>query len=127
VNLAYKHLNSKLKIGEFTVAQWAVVFFGVLLTLSWGFYLSPLSGYLTLITAVYIGGLPIALALISSFAEFNAGRFAKSAWRWSLAHGRYSPGPGMGASGYVITPDPRAARTAANLAAPELDLGSLWG
>lgn len=127
MNLAYKHLNSKLRIGELTVGQWAGVFFGVLLTLLWGFYLSPLSGYLTLITAVYLGGIPVALALISSFAEFNVARFAKSAWRWSLAHGRYSAGPGSSAHGYVITPDPAAARSAANLAAPEIDLVSLWG
>lgn len=127
MNVAYKHLNARLKIGEFTVGQWAVVFFGVMLMLVWGFYLSPLSPYLTLITAVYLGGLPIALALIATYAEFNLWRFARSAWKWALAHGRYAPGPGAPTRGYVITPDPRAQRGSGPHAGSQLDLATLWG
>src|ERR1700679_616848 len=111
MNLAYKHLNTKLKIGEFTVGQWAVVFIGLLLMLTWGFYLSPFSPYLTLITAVYLGGVPISLAFLSTLAELNLWRFGKSAWEWGVAHGRYAPGPGAPSKGYTIVPDPRAQRS----------------
>lgn len=126
MNVSYKHLNSKLRIGEFTVGQWAVVFFGVMLMLAWGFYLSPLSPYLSIVTAVYLGGLPIGLALIASYAELNLWRFGRSAWKWTLAPGRYAAGPGAQTSGYLITPDERATRAGERDAVPQLDLQKLW-
>jgi hypothetical protein len=125
MNVAYKHLNAKLKIGEFTVGQWSVVFFGAIVMLLWGFYLSPLSGYLTMITAVYLGGLPIALAIIANYAEFNLWRFARSAWAWSVADGRYPPGPGSVTHGYRIMPDPRQ-RGGEHEITPFPDLAELW-
>jgi hypothetical protein len=126
MNLAYKHLNAKERIGELTVGQWAVVFIGMIVMLLWGFYLSPLSRYLSIITAVYLGGLPIALALIASYAEFNIWRFAKSAWKWTFASGRYAAGPGAQTPGYVISPDPRGEITGERVGAPPLDLETLW-
>ena len=111
MNLAYKHLNAKERIGELTVGQWAVVFGGMIVMLLWGFYLSPLSRYLSIVTAVYLGGLPVALALVASYAEFNVWRFAASAWRWTLAAGRYAAGAGAPTPGYRIVPDPRGTAT----------------
>jgi hypothetical protein len=127
MNLAYKHLNARLKIGEFTVGQWAVVFAGLLVTLLWGFYLSPFGPYVSVITAVYFGGLPISLAFVASFAEFNLWRFGRAAWKWGLAQGRYTPGAGSTAKGYVITPDPRARHAATRAGNGQPDLSTLWG
>jgi hypothetical protein len=126
MNLAYKHLNAKVKIGELTPGQWAVAFFGVVAMLAWGFYLSPLSPYLSIITAVYLGGLPVALALVASYAELNVWRFARCAWAWTLANGCYAPGPGPQTSGYSIAPDPRA-QHAPGAHTPGLDPEALWG
>ncbi len=125
MNLAYKHLNAKERIGELTWGQWAVVFGGVLVMVVWGFWLSPLSAYLSIVTAVYLGGLPVALALLANYAEFDVWRFAKSARRWSLAAGRYAAGPGPLTPGYVIGPDPHAPSGEARVSAP-LDLEGLW-
>lgn len=124
MHLAYKHLNAKERIGELTVGQWATVFTGMIVMLLWGFYLSPLSRYLSIVSAVYLGGLPIALAVVASYAEFNVWRFAASAWRWTLAPGRYGAGPGAPSTGYTIMPT--AVRAADSPPIPPLDLQSLW-
>jgi hypothetical protein len=125
VNLAYKHLNAKERVGELTWGQWAVVFCGVLVMVVWGFWLSPLSPYLSIVTAVYLGGLPVALALLATYAEFDVWRFAKSAHRWSLARSRYAAGPGPDTPGYVIAPDPRFASGSDRASGP-LDVEALW-
>jgi hypothetical protein len=126
MNLAYKHLNAKERIGELTVGQWAVVFVGMIVMLLWGFYLSPLSRYLSIVTAVYLGGLPVALALVASYAEFNVWRFAASAWTWSLAPGRYAAGAGAPSPGYRIAPDPSATEPSGGSDVPPIDLHALW-
>lgn len=126
MNVAYKHLNAKLKIGDLTTGQWVTVLVGVVLMLGWGFYLSPLATYPTIITAVYLGGLPISLALLANYAEFNFWRLLTRAFSWARADGAYSAGPGDQITGYTITADPRAARNARLAGEASLDLAALW-
>jgi hypothetical protein len=126
MNVAYKHLNAKLKIGDLTAGQWASALLGVVLMLGWGFYLSPLSSYPTIITAVYLGGVPVALALLANYAELNIWRFATKALTWGRAEGAYSAGPGDQYTGYVLAPDPRAEQNARRGERQLLDLSTLW-
>jgi hypothetical protein len=126
MNVAYKHLNAKLKIGEFTTGQWATVLVGTVLMLGWGFYLSPLGTYLTIITAVYIGGLPVSLALLATYAELNVWRISRAAFTWARSDGAFSAGPSDRISGYVLTPDPRTQRHGQRQSRPTLDLAALW-
>jgi hypothetical protein len=126
MNVAYKHLNAKLKIGEFTAGQWGTVFLGIVVMLGWGFYLSPLGPYLTIITAVYLGGVPISLAMLATYAELNVWRFGRCAFVWTRADGTFSPGPGEQTHGYEISPDPRALMHEQREAALTLDLRTLW-
>ena len=126
MNVAYKHLNAKLRIGDLTTGQWASALFGVVLMLGWGFYLSPLPPYPTIITAVYIGGVPIGLAMLASFAELNIWRFARRGLVWMRSRGTYSAGPGDDIRGYRLTPDPRVLKDATGARGSTIDLAGLW-
>src|SRR5690242_18615755 len=102
-NLAYKHLESKLKIGELTVLQWTGLFAGVMAALGWGMYLSPFGTYLTLISAVYVAGVPAAAAFLASVTEFDLWLHLRAMAAWQRAGGRFQPGGGSTAPGYRLT------------------------
>jgi hypothetical protein len=125
MNVAYKHLENRLKIGEFTVPQWTGFFFGAMTALLWAMYLSPFGAYITIVTAVYIGGIPIAAAFLAGVTSLDLWLHVKALWRHRRAVGRYVPGPGDSARGYAPTADEPHAHEAAVLTAT-LDLESLW-
>jgi hypothetical protein len=127
MNVAYKHLENRLRIGEFTVLQWTGFFSGAMAALLWGMYLSPFGAYATIVTAVYIGGVPIAAAFLAGVTSFDLWLHLKALSRHRRAVGRYVPGPGHDARGYVLTVDDHDARdTAERTSIPDLDLESLW-
>ncbi len=127
MNVAYKHLENRLRIGEFTVLQWTGFFCGAMAALLWGMYLSPFGAYITIVTAVYIGGVPIAAAFLAGVTSFDLWLHIKALSRHRRAVGRYVPGPGHDAHGYVLTADDQDARdTAEHDSIPDLDLASLW-
>jgi hypothetical protein len=126
VNLAYKHLEAKLKIGELTIGQWAGLFCGLMLTIVWGVYLSPLPPTLTLLTAVYLGGVPAAAVFLASFSEFDLWLLVASALRWRRLDGRFLPGPGGEALGYRLEWPAEQTRHSAREQAAALDLEALW-
>jgi hypothetical protein len=127
MNVAYKHLDSKLRIAELSIAQWISVFAGVAIGFVWGLYLSPFGLYPTLISAIYLGAIPGAATFFASVSEFDLWLLLGSAIRWRRREGRFVPGPGGSARGYVLRLDPeenrgRATRSQLN----DLDLASLW-
>jgi hypothetical protein len=128
MNVAYKHLDSKLRIGELTIGQWAGVGLGVVIAGAWALYVRPPIGTtLTAVTAVYLGALPAGAALLASASEFNLFLILTSALRWRRRERRYIPGPGSGARGYVLEEDPTpAAARAARPAVADLDISALW-
>jgi hypothetical protein len=126
VNVAYKHLEARLKIGELTLGQWAGLFCGVMLTIGWGVYLSPLPPMLTLVTAIYLGGVPVAAVFLASFSEFDLWLLAGSALRWRRLDGRFLPGPGAGTPGYRVSRPADDARHGARERDSALDLVALW-
>lgn len=127
MNVAYKHLESKLKIGEFTITQWAGFFVGVMAALMWVMYLSPFGAYITLVTSVYLGGLPAGAAFLASVSDFDLWLHLKALVRHRRMIGRYVPGPGAAVGGYVLTAD-RSEILAAAAVSPDddLDLAELW-
>lgn len=125
MNLAYKSLQQKLTIGSFTVLQWLGIVTGVFLALLWGSEVSPFGPQLTLITSVYVAGIPALAAFMASITEFDLWRLLRSMARHQRAVGRYMPGPGDSARGYVLSPDPREQRYAAAGEA-NFDLSALW-
>jgi hypothetical protein len=126
MNTAYKHLETKLRIAELTVGQWFGIILGVALAVGWGGYVSPFGTGLTLFTAIYLGGVPILLSLLATQAEFDLWLRVRSMISWRRDGGRYIPGPGMSAHGYVLTEEPRSERERPRDDVPELDFTTLW-
>jgi hypothetical protein len=127
MNTAYKHLEAKLRIGEFSIGQWLALFVGVMTALIWGMYLSPFGTQITIFTACYIGGLPAAAIFLATMSEIDIVLLVRSAIRWRREEGRYLAGAGDQAHGYALaseTVDERRLHTGQELA--ELDLDALW-
>lgn len=127
MNLAYKHLEAKLRIGEFTIGQWAGLIIGLLTAAIWGMYVSPFGTQLTLFTACYIGALPVGAIFLATVSDIDVVLVLRSAVSWRRAEGRFLAGPGPSTNGYVLHPeatDPRRQQTGQELA--ELDLAALW-
>jgi hypothetical protein len=127
VNVAYKHLDAKLRISEFTVGQWFIMIASTLVAIAYGRYVSPFGAGLTLATAVYVGGLPIAIVIVANFSEFDFGLLVRCAVRWRRLDARYMPGPGARTDGYRLIEPPEESRRAERERVAQLDLVSLWG
>lgn len=111
-SVSYRHLDSKLRLGELTFGQWACVAGGVLAAIGYAVYLHPFGAYLTLATAVYLAGIPALLALVASLYEVRLGLIARSMLRHLREEGRYPPGPGDDSHGYVLLPAEDVERSA---------------
>jgi hypothetical protein len=128
MNIAYKHLDTKLRIGELTIGQWLAVALGVGIAGGWALYVHPpIGATLTAVTAVYLGALPAGAALMASSSEFNLMLLLASAVRWRRSRRRYVPGPGDRLRGYELRVDhadvPRGPRREP---VPVLDTAALW-
>ena len=99
MNTAFKHLDSKLRIADLTIRQWVGVLAGVLIALLYADLLHPFGTMGTMVTAVYIAGIPIAAVLVGGFSDFDIWLVLRSALRWRSTDGRYLPGPGVPTEG----------------------------
>jgi len=125
VNPAYKHLRDRLRIGDLTVPQIVSMFCGFMGGLVWALYLSPLSPYLTLFTAIYLACLPAGSVLLASSTEFDLWLYLRACAREAFTDGRFTAGAGEPTDGYSITAD--ADRVGQRPAArARLELGDVW-
>jgi hypothetical protein len=122
VHTAPAHLESKLRFWDFTVGQIAAAFAGIMLGFIWARFVSPLHGMLGAMSGAYIAALPVIPVFVASQTEFDLAGLVTSALRWRRLEGRYVPGPGESAGGYVLSVE-RADFDAPGL---ELDLRALW-
>ena len=83
MNAAYRHLESKTRIGELTLGQWAGILLGVLVAVVFAVVLKPFSGYVNLALGIYIGGLPAAAVFLASISDLDVWLTARSALRLS--------------------------------------------
>jgi hypothetical protein len=102
MNTAFKHLEAKLRFGELSVGQWAGVVAGVLFGLLFAQYLSPVGGLWGAVIGVYLGAIPASAAFFASLSEFDLWGLVAAAVRWRREPGRYLPGAGTTARGYVL-------------------------
>jgi len=127
MNPAFKHLESKLRVGELTVGQWVAVALGFIAALVWGLYLSPLGSALTILTSTYLFGLPAVAAFLVGVSDFDVWLLVRCAVRWWRGNGRFLPGAGDRAQGYVLTTtDIENRDDDLNDHTPDLDLEALW-
>jgi hypothetical protein len=102
----YKHLESRLRLGSFSLGQWTQIVAASVLAAVFGVYASPLPTSLTIFVSIVGAGLPIALSYGAMGLEFSVGQFAAAAWRYWRDPRRFLPGAGESACGYVVHPEP---------------------
>lgn len=100
----YKHLEAKLRLGSFSLGQWAQITAGATLAAVFGVYVSPFPSDVTIFASIVVAGLPIALSYGAMGLEFSVGQLALAAWRYWQLPRSYLPGPGR-ASGYQVRPE----------------------
>jgi hypothetical protein len=125
VHTAPAHLESKLRFWDFTVGQIAAAFAGIMLGFVWARFVSPLHGMLGAMSGAYIAALPVIPVFVASQTEFDLAGLVASALRWRRLEGRYVPGPGQSANGYVLSVE-RGEIDLAGGVGLELDLQALW-
>ena len=125
MHAAPAHLESKLRFWDFTVAQIAAAFAGIMLGFTWARFVSPLHGMLGAMSGAYIAALPVIPVFVASQTEFDLAGLLASALRWRRLEGRYVPGPGQSANGYVLSVERGEIDLAGSLEL-ELDLHALW-
>jgi hypothetical protein len=126
VHAAPAHLESKLRFWDFTVAQIAAAFAGIMLGFIWARFVSPLHGMLGAMSGAYIAALPVIPVFVASQTEFDLAGLVAGALRWRRLEGRYVPGPGASASGYVLSVERADIDLAGGVGGLELDLQALW-
>jgi hypothetical protein len=123
VNVAFKHLEAKLRFADLSIGQWASVLGGVLFAFVFAEYLSPVGGMGGVIIGVYLGAIPASAAFFASLSEFDLWGLVAAAFRWYRRDGRHVPGAGESASGYALLADePDELQSGA----VDLDLEALW-
>lgn len=123
MHAAPAHLESKLRFWDFTVGQIAAAFAGIMLGFTWARFVSPLHGMLGAMSGAYIAALPVIPVFVASQTEFDLAGLVAGALRWRRLEGRYVPGPGQSANGYVLSVEGGEIDLAGSL---ELDLQALW-
>src|SRR4051812_41457893 len=125
MNVAFKHLEAKLRFGELTIGQWTAVVVGLLFGLVFAQYLSPVGGVWGMVLGIYLGAVPASAAFFASLSEFDLGGLLLAALRGRRQPARYLPGGGLSAQGYrlLVDHEPGAGALAGR---DELDLEALW-
>jgi hypothetical protein len=125
MHTAPAHLESKLRFWDLSVGQIAAAFVGIMLGVTWAKFVSPLHGMLGAMSGAYIASLPVIPVFVASQTEFDLVGLVAGAVRWRRLEGRYVPGAGESANGYVLTLE-RAEMDLADAGRLDLDLEGLW-
>jgi hypothetical protein len=126
VNPTYRHLEEPLRVGRFSLGQWAQLRAAALVALGFGMYLSPLPPLPTVSVSVLVGGLPLALSYAAMGLEFSVPRFASVVVRWARRPRRYVPGPGPHRPGYLVHAEPPSAPGTAAARMASEELAAIW-
>src|SRR5919108_1046236 len=102
MNVAFKHLEAKLRFADLSIGQWASVLGGVLFAFVFASFLSPFGGMAGVVIGVYLGAIPASAAFFASLSEFDLWGLVAAAIRWYRRGGRHLPGPGGSAGGGVV-------------------------
>jgi hypothetical protein len=98
----YKHLETPLRLGSFSLGQWAQITTAGIAAAAFGGYLSPFPTTVTIFVSIVVAGLPVALSYGAMGLEFSVAELAASAWRYWRTPRRYLPGPGEVPHGYLV-------------------------
>jgi hypothetical protein len=121
----YKHLDAKLRLGSFTLGQWAQITVAGAVAALFGGYVSPLPTQATIFVSILLAGLPVALSYGTMGLEFSVAQLAQAAWRYWRGPRRFLPGAGDATRGYVVSAEPVLARSQAPASAGQA-AEALW-
>jgi hypothetical protein len=110
----YKHLEARLRIGPFSLGQWAQITTAAVAAAVFGGYVSPLATQATIFVSVVGAGLPVAISYGAMGLEFSVSQFARAAWRYRRQPRRFLAGAGQHSTGYVVLADLAAPRIPAD-------------
>jgi hypothetical protein len=123
MNPAPAHLESKLRFfWDLSVIQLAAGFVGIMLGFTWAKF-GPLHGMAAALTGTYIAALMVIPVFVASQTDLDLGGLLVGALRWRRLDGRYVPGAGGQADGYVLLASGEAG---VDVAASGLDLDYFW-
>jgi hypothetical protein len=123
MNPAPAHLESKLRFfWDLSVVQIAAAFVGILLGFTWAKF-GPLHGMAAALTGTYIAALMVIPVFVASQTDLDLGGLLVGALRWRRLDGRYVPGAGEQADGYLLLAG-GAPGAASGASGPHLDY--LW-
>lgn len=105
----YKHLEAKLRLGAFSLGQWAQITTAGVVAALFGGYLSPLPTQATVFVSIVAAGLPVAVSYGAMGLEFSVAQFVRAGWRYWRKPRRFIAGGGTASSGYVVVHEPAAA------------------
>ena len=114
----YKHLEARLRIGAFSLGQWAQVTGACAAAAVFGGYVSPLPTQATVFVSVVGAGLPVAISYGAMGLEFSVAQFARAAWRYWRQPRRFLPGAGQPSTGYVVLLDPATSSAPTDASTP---------
>jgi len=120
------HLESRLRFWDFTVGQIAAAFVGIMLGVVWAKFVSPLHGMWAAMSGAYIAALPVIPVFVASQTEFDLWGLVIGVARWRRLEGRYLPGAGETASGYVLVGEHDQRDLTESGESLELELRTLW-
>ena len=121
----YKHLEARLRLGAFSLGQWAQITAAGVAAALFGGYLSPFPTQVTIFVSIVGAGLPVAVSYGAMGLEFSVAQFAHAAWRYWRQARRFLAGAGHPTCGYVVLADPVATNTSAD-AHPQHQGELLW-
>jgi hypothetical protein len=98
----YKHLEAKLRLGSFSLGQWAQITGAGVVAAVFGVYVSPFPTSVTIFISIVGAGMPVALSYGAMGLEFSVAEFAAAGWRYWREPRRYLPGGGQLPAGYLV-------------------------
>ena len=122
----YKHLEARLRLGAFSLGQWAQITAAGAAAAVFGGYLSPFSTQVTIFVSIVGAGLPVAMSYGAMGLEFSVAELVRAGWRYWHQPRRFLAGPGEPTVGYVLLADPKRHDTARSDDARTREGALLW-
>ena len=101
----YKHLEAKLRLGAFSLGQWAQITIAAAGAAIFGGYVSPFPLQVTIFVSIVGAGLPVAISYGAMGLEFSVAQFVRAGWRYWRQPRRFLAGAGQETSGYAVLPE----------------------
>jgi hypothetical protein len=121
----YKHLEARLRLGAFSLGQWAQITAAGVAAALFGAYLSPFPTQVTIFVSIAGAGLPVAASYGAMGLEFSVAQFARAGLRYWRQPRRFLAGPGEPTAGYAVLADEVHRRDAEAATDPATSEGAL--